>query len=133
MTEFFPTLIQTFSLKSELASKFGRLHFLSGDLGLADTVRGAHLLHGRDVFGLEVDEALVEALDLRLDHKVGHGELKVGGGRVDQSFSVHVCLTLLITLLLLTNWVHPLIYDQSINQTKKANKQITSDLLQSQY
>ncbi len=72
---------------------------MSGDLSLADAVGRTHLLHGRDVFGLEVDEALVEALDLRLDHEVGHGELKVGGGRVNQSFSVHVCLTLIITLL----------------------------------
>ncbi len=78
---------------------------MSGDLSLADAVGRAHLLHGRDVFGLEVDEALVEALDLGLDHEVGHGVLKVSAGRVNQSLSVH-SFTLLITLInQLINWL----------------------------
>lgn len=57
-----------------------RLHFLDGDLGFADAVRSAHLLHTTQVLDLEVDEALVEALNLRLDHEVCHSILVVSCG-----------------------------------------------------
>lgn len=91
------------SCLSKLTGKLCGLHFLGGNLGLADAVSSAHLLHGGDVFGLEVDEALVEALHLGLDHEVGHGELKVGSRRVHESVTVHLnYLSIIITTQSLT-------------------------------
>ena len=63
---------------SDLASILCGLHLLDGNLALADAVSCAHLLHGADVLLLEVDEALVEAIDLGFDHKLGHRILVVG-------------------------------------------------------
>ena len=67
---------------SDLCCVLSRLHFLDGNLALADAVTGAHLLHGRDVFRAEVDQALVEAVDLRLDHERGQRVLVVRSRRV---------------------------------------------------
>ena len=71
-----------------LACELGRLHLLGGDLALADAVDSAHLLHGGEVFGLEVDEALVEAVDLRVDHEGGERVLEVS--RLAVHVRVHV-------------------------------------------
>ena len=62
---------------SDLAHEVGWLHFLSGDLRLLDAVLRAHLLHGADVARLEIDQALIEAVDLGLDHEARHGVLVV--------------------------------------------------------
>ena len=63
---------------SDLSCVLSGLHFLDSDLALADAVGSAHLLHGADVSGLEVDQALVEAVHLGLDHELGHCVLVVG-------------------------------------------------------
>lgn len=61
----------------ELSLVLGALHLEQGEVVLADAVIGAHLLHSLDVLDLEVDEALVEAVDLGLDHESCGGELVV--------------------------------------------------------
>ena len=65
-------------IESDLLLVLSGLHFLGGNAVLADAVRSAHLLHSLNVLGLEVDKALVEALNLRLNHELGHGVLVVG-------------------------------------------------------
>ena len=82
--------------QSDLARKLHRLHLLNGDLTFADAVCSAHLFHARDVSCLEVDEALVEAFQLSLDHEIGEGVLVVGRGRIHEAQSIGVHLQLKI-------------------------------------
>ena len=79
---------------SDLARELYGLHLLNGDLALADAVVSALHFHAREVSCLEVDEALVEAFQLSLDHEIGDGVLVVGRGRIyeAQSFGVHLQL-----------------------------------------
>ena len=77
---------------SDLAREFYRLHLLNGDLAFADAVYSAHIFHARDVSCLEVDEALVEAFQLSLDHEIGEGVLVVGRGRIHEAQSIGVHL-----------------------------------------
>jgi len=70
---------------SLLAHEGGGLHFLGGDLALANAIGGAHLLHGADVARLEVHQALVEAVNLGLDHETRDRVLVVRCGAVDKA------------------------------------------------
>ena len=72
---------------SDLAGELNRLHLFNGDVAFADAVRSAHLFHAREVSSLEVDEALVEAFQLSLDHEIGEGVLVVSRGRIDEAQS----------------------------------------------
>ena len=74
-------------LASDLAGELYRFHLLNGDLTFADAVCSAHLFHAREVSCLKVDEALVEAFQLSLDHEIGEGVLVVGRGRIDEAQS----------------------------------------------
>ena len=77
---------------SDLTRELYRLHLLNGDLAFADAVWSAHLFHARDVSRLEVDEALVEAFQLSLDHEIGEGVLVVGRGGIHEAHSIGVHL-----------------------------------------
>ena len=68
----------------ELFLVFCALHFLHSHVHLVNAPIRAHLFHCLDVADLEVDQALVEALDLALDHKASHGVLVVRSGGVDE-------------------------------------------------
>ena len=79
-----------------MARELYRLHLFNGDVAFADAVRSAHLFHAREVSCLKVDEALVEAFQLSLDHEIGEGVLVVGRGRIHKAHSIGVHLQLKI-------------------------------------
>ena len=85
-----------FLLVSDLAGELYRLHLFNGDLRFADAVGSAHVFHARELSSLEVDEALVEAFQLSLDHEIGEGVLVVSGGRIYEAQSIGVHLQLKI-------------------------------------
>ena len=79
-----------------MARELYRLHLFNGDVAFADAVRSAHLFPAREVSCLKVDEALVEAFQLSLDHEIGEGVLVVGRGRIYEAQSIGVHLQLKI-------------------------------------
>ena len=81
---------------SDLAGELYRLHLLNGDLAFADALCSAHEFHAREVSSLKVDEALVEAFQLSLDHEIGEGVLVVGRGRIYEAQFIGVHLQLKI-------------------------------------
>ena len=83
-------------LVSDLAGELYGFHLFNSDLALADAVGSAHEFHARELSSLEVDEALVEAFHLSLDHEIGEGVLVVGCGRIYEAQSIGVHLQLKI-------------------------------------
>ena len=69
-----------------MAHEVSTLHLGGGDLSLADAVCGAQLLHSGDIARLEINQALIEAVDLSAHHELSKGVLVVGGGGVHESF-----------------------------------------------